>query len=105
LGENDGDSVSEIEVGRIREGLASGCLLRPHPNVALGSLVRVLKGVFQGAAGVVTEFRRQCKVVMTLSATKQCFSLEVDLADLEVIRRPAVGTTPGLNREVVLARV
>lgn len=84
LGDKARDTVAAFEIERIREGLATGCLLRPHPGVQLGSPVRVLRGVFAGANGVVTEFRQRCKVVMELSATGQGFSLELDLADIEV---------------------
>lgn len=95
LGESERDTLSEMEIARIREGLASGCILRPHPGLALGSAVRVLRGVFEGAEGVVTDLRRQCKVVMALSATRQLFSLEADLQDIEVLRRPAKLAGPG----------
>ena len=77
--------VSEKEIARIREGLASGCILRPYRGVALGTPVRVLRGVFEGAEGVVTDFCRPCKVVMALSATGQSFTLEVDFENLEVL--------------------
>ena len=90
LGEDARDTVSEAEIDRIREGLAAGCLLRPHRWVEVGSQVRVLRGVFEGSEGIVTDFRKQCKVVMALSATRQCFSLELDLADIELLRKPLV---------------
>lgn len=89
LGESERDMLSEIEIARIREGLATGCILRPHAGLALGSAVRVVRGVFAGAEGVVTDLRQQCKVVMALSATGQFFSLEVDFQDIEVLRQPA----------------
>jgi len=38
--------------------------------------------------GIVTEFRQQCKVIIALAATQQCFSLEVELDDIEVLRKP-----------------
>jgi transcription antitermination factor NusG len=88
LGDGAGDTVSAAEIKRIREGLASGCILRPHPAVSVGEVVRVLRGVFEGVEGIVTEFRHQCKVVIALAATRQCFSLEVDLDDIEVLRKP-----------------
>jgi len=93
IGEEGRDTVSAAEIARIREGLSTGCLLRPHPAVKLGTPVQVLRGVFQGAHGVVTEFRQQCKVVMALSGTGQTFSLELDLADIEV-RKPVLKTSP-----------
>jgi len=105
LGETERDTVSEVEIARIREGLASGCLLRPHPGIAMGSPVRVLRGVFEGAEGCVTDFRQQCKIVMALSATGQCFSLEVGLEDIEVLRRPMANEIPGRERQLALSRV
>ncbi len=88
LGSGVGETVSAAEIERIREGLASGCVLRPHPAVSIGELVRVHRGVFAGVEGIVTELRHQCKVIIALAATKQCFSLEVDLDDIEVLRKP-----------------
>lgn len=78
-------TVSSEEIDLIREGLASGCLLRPYFELPVGTSVRVRTGVFAGAEGVVTAIRQRCKVVMTLSAVSQCFSLEVDRDDVEVL--------------------
>ncbi len=91
LGDDDRETVSCIEIDRIRDGLKTGCLLRPHRHVSVGERVRVRSGVFEGAEGVVTEFRQQCKVILALSAVKQCFSLEVELKDLEVLPKPVAG--------------
>jgi transcription antitermination factor NusG len=87
LGSGIGETVSAEEIERIRAGLATGCILRPHPAVSVGEAVRVHRGVFEGVEGIVTELRHQCKVIIALAATKQCFSLEVDLDDLEVLRK------------------
>jgi hypothetical protein len=51
--------------------------------------VRVRGGFFAGVEGVVTELRRQCRVVLTLSAVNQSFSLEVDMNELTVLDKPA----------------
>ncbi len=103
VGDDVRDTVSAVEIGRIREGLAAGCRLRPHPGVSLGSPVRVLRGVFAGANGVVTEFRQRCKVVMSLSSTGQGFSLELDAADIEVYK-PVMKESIDRERQVPLAR-
>jgi transcription antitermination factor NusG len=105
LGETERDTVSEVEIARIRVGLADGCILRPHPGIALGSPVRVLRGVFEGAEGVVIDLRQQCKVVMSLSATRQYFSLEVGFEDIEVLHKPAMKQIPGHERQMALSRV
>jgi len=105
LGDAEHETVSAIEISRIREGLASGCLLRPHPHVDIGSPVRVLRGVFEGAEGIITDFRQQCKVVMALSATRQCFSLEVDLADIQALRKPANTHAPAMSQRLMSGRI
>lgn len=87
LGEEIGDMVSGEELDRIREGLAGGLHLRPHPTVSVGTRVRVRDGVFAGAEGLVTELRHQCKVVIALAAVRQCFSLEVELEALDVLNK------------------
>lgn len=94
LGDENWCLVSCAELDKIREGLASGLLLRPHPNVTVGTPVRVRVGVFEGAEGVITEFRKQCKVVIALAAIRQSFSLEVEYRDLELMKKPLNRTNP-----------
>lgn len=85
LDDSIGCAISCEEIERIREGLASGCLLRPYFDLPVGTPVRVRTGVFAGAEGVVTAIRQRCKVVMTFTAVSQCFSLEVERDDVEVL--------------------
>ena len=92
LGESRSDTVSSDEIERIREGLASGCLLRPHFELPVGTPVRVRRGAFAGTEGVVAELRQRCKVVMTLSCIRQCFSLEIDRNDIEIVRNNGVSS-------------
>lgn len=90
LGDSTSATVSYQEIDRIRDGLASSCLLRPYFELPVGTPVRVRRGVFEGAEGVVTELRQRCKVVMTLPAVKQCYSLEVDRSDIDILSKTAV---------------
>ena len=59
LGNGVGETVSTAEIERIREGLAGGYILRPHPAVSIGERVRVHRGVFEGVEGIVTELRHR----------------------------------------------
>jgi hypothetical protein len=88
LGDEDHEMVSSAEIDHIREGLATGLLLRPHPCLAVGTKVRVRDGVFGGVEGIVSEFRHQCRVVIALGGVRQCFSLEVEFSDLIVLKEP-----------------
>jgi transcription antitermination factor NusG len=96
LGDDERDMVSGEELDRIRDGLSGGLLLRPHPSLSVGTRVRVREGVFEGVEGVVTELRHQCRVIINLEAIRQCFSLEVELNDLQVLNKPPAAV-PGLK--------
>lgn len=93
LGDSKTGMVSCIEVDRIRDALASGCVLKSHSGISAGMRVRVCRGVFREVEGVVTELRRDCNVIIALSAVQQFFSLQVDLRDIEVLNR--IGDTAG----------
>ncbi len=97
LGDEEGNLVSSVELDKIRNGLASGLLLRPHPNVSVGASVRIRRGIFEGVKGVVTEFRQQCKVVIALAAVGQSFSLEIELGDIEILKKPVVQARLGAS--------
>jgi len=94
LGDDDRCLVSHAELERIREGLDTGCSLRPQSSVPIGTFVRIRSGVFEGVEGVVTDLRQQCKVVIALAAVSQCFSLEVELRDIEILNKPVAGLKP-----------
>jgi transcription antitermination factor NusG len=88
LGDQMWDLVEDEELEKIRAGLAKGLPLRPHPSIAVGTKVRIRNGVFEGVEGVVSELRQQCKVIITLAAVRQCFSVEAELGDLQVLSKP-----------------
>jgi transcription antitermination factor NusG len=92
IGDGRSDMVDGGEIERIRDGLARGCLIRPHPNVSVGTPVRVRHGVFEGVEGIVSDLRDRCKVIIALSAVRQSFSLELNLEEMEVLASPASAT-------------
>jgi len=94
LGNEERDMVSCAEIEKIREGLASRLLLRPHPCVTVGRRVRVLNGVFAGAEGIVTDFRQRCKVVIALEAVRKSFSLELEIGEIELLKAPIAHDEP-----------
>ena len=95
LGDDERNMVADEELSKIRNGLASGLPLRPHADIKVGTRVRVRDGVFAGVEGVVTELRKQCRVIITLAAVRQCFALEVGIDGLTILSKPAA--KPSLN--------
>jgi transcription antitermination factor NusG len=95
LGDDERNMVGDEELSKIRDGLASGLPLRPHSDICVGTRVRVRDGVFAGVEGVVTELRKQCRVIITLAAVRQCFALEVGIDGLIVLSKPPA--KPALN--------
>ena len=86
MGSEERDLVSHDEIEKIQKGLSGGLLLRPHSAITVGKHVRVLNGVFAGAEGMVRDLRHQhCCAILSLGNTSQCFSLEVNVDDLEVM--------------------
>lgn len=98
LGNPDTGIVTAEEISRIRQGLESGCILRPHSNVNVGTPVRLREGVFAGVEGIVTQLRQRCKVVISLSAVQQSFSLEADLREIEVLGNSISNANYNLDR-------
>ena len=78
----DGGTASAEEIERIRAGLDGGYVIRPHPDVVVGTRVRINSGFFAGAEGLVKKFSQYCKVVIALGTTQQRFSVETDLANI-----------------------
>jgi transcription antitermination factor NusG len=85
LGDEQRNLVTCAELDRIRVAIAEGLNLRPHRHLVAGMAVKVRSGIFQGVEGTVVELRQQCKVVIGLAAVRQCFSLEIDINDLEIL--------------------
>ncbi len=92
LGHKGGDIVESGEIERIRAALADGCVIRPHPAVPVGTQVRLRNGIFAGMEGKVVELRSNCKVIISMSAVNQCYSLETDIRSIEILDKKVVSS-------------
>jgi len=90
LGHKGGEIVESEEIERIRAALADGYVIRPHPAVPVGTRVRLCNGIFAGMEGVVVELRSNCKVIISMSAVNQCYSLETDIRSIEILDKKVV---------------
>jgi len=99
LGNEEGNTVEHVEIERIRTAISDGHVLRPSSPIWPGIRVRVINGVFTGTEGMVTELRSNCKVIISMAAVKQCYSLETNIGDLEILDRKVVRREDG--RELI----
>ena len=83
LGRDRAETIDHLEIERIRCALAAGNVLRAHAQVAEGTRVQVVRGVFEGRQGIVTQLSRSCSVVLRLTGVNEYFSLEVSIDDIK----------------------
>jgi transcription antitermination factor NusG len=94
LGKGGSDVVDAGEIERIRGALSSGYILRPHLALTVGTRVRIRGGIFAGTEGMVAELRNSCRVIISMSAVKQCYSLETDIRNIEILDKKAICVVP-----------
>ena len=85
VGNGPAASISCAEIEKIRAALVEGYPVQPHPRISVGMRVRICNGIFEGTEGLVTNLRQSCRGVLALSAVEQCFSLEAQIQDIEVL--------------------
>jgi transcription antitermination factor NusG len=84
-------ALPEAEVEGLRQRLAGGGRVEPHPYLRIGRRVRVTAGPMLGLEGIVTRRKDGCRIVFSLDLLKRSMAVEVDEAVLE----PISGARPG----------
>lgn len=81
------------EVENLRQRLARGAKVEPHPYLCVGRRVRVTAGPMQGLEGIVVRHKDRCRVVFSLDLLKRSVAVEVDQSVLEPLNpaKPASG--------------
>ena len=75
-------------VANLREGLQMN-KIEPHANVNVGEIVRIVRGAFAGAEGILERRKNDLRVVLRLEMLARSVSVEVDSSEIEGIRRAA----------------
>jgi len=76
-------ALPEREIEVLRNGLASGACIRPHPYLRVGRRVRVKYGPMAGTQGILARWKDKLRVVLSVEAIMRSVALEVDAADVE----------------------
>jgi transcription antitermination factor NusG len=77
--------ISETYIESLREGLRLH-KIEPHPYLVVGDRVRIINGPMTGLEGVLVRKKNDCRVVLTLELIMRSVAVEIDAADLELLR-------------------
>ena len=77
--------LPEAEIEGLRERLARGGSVEPHPYLRVGRRVRVCGGPMQGLEGIIVRRKDRCRVVFSLDLIMRSMAVEVDESDVEPV--------------------
>ena len=76
--------LSSDYITSLREGLLVN-KIEPHANVEVGEVVRITRGAFAGAEGILERRKNDLRVVLRLEMLARSVSVEVDASEIEGI--------------------
>ncbi len=86
-------ALPDEQVEALRAGLHGQLRVQPHPYLAVGRRVKVVRGPFQGGEGILVRKKGIFRVILSLELLKRSVAIEVDTADVEplpLLRKPEV---------------
>jgi transcription antitermination factor NusG len=88
--------IPECDIETINRIIHSQAQIAPHPFLKNGQRVRVRHGALEGVEGILTRFKNQHRVVITVEPLQKAFAIELDLAAVE----PLHTVEPGLFQPI-----
>jgi transcription antitermination factor NusG len=76
-------AIPEAEMDSLRALVNSSARYEPHPYLHSGDRVYVKYGPLAGIEGILTRFKNQYRVVLSVQLLQQSVAVEVDLAGIE----------------------
>lgn len=83
---NQPAALPEAEIEQLRDRLARGACLEPHPYLRVGCRVRVCRGPMAGLEGIVVRRKERFRVVFSLDLIMRSVAVEVDESDVEALQ-------------------
>lgn len=75
--------IPDTDVEAIGKMVQSPVRVAPHPYLRSGEWVRVRHGSLEGLEGILTRFKNQCRVVVTVEPLRKSVAVEVDVSAIE----------------------
>src|SRR5216684_4750758 len=86
-------ALPDQEIEAMRNGLQRQLRLEPHPYLTIGRRVRLKSGPLLGLEGILVRRKGLLRLVLSLDLIQRSVTVEVDSADVEVIRQAGPGST------------
>src|ERR1700676_1356267 len=82
---SESSAIPDGVVEDLRNAIESGLRVSPHAELSVGQNVRITTGPFHGRQGILVRTKDSLRVVVSIKAITQWFSVEVDSRDLQVL--------------------
>ena len=83
--------IDDSEISAIQRAVRSGLPAEPWMYLDVGERVRLEKGPLAGLEGILTEARKQCRVVVSLNLLKRSVAVEIDRSWIASVNQIAGG--------------
>lgn len=70
--------VEDSEIEAIQTMISSGLRTEPWPYLEIGQRVRIEGGALSGLEGILTSFKGNCRIVVSVSLLQRSVALEID---------------------------
>jgi len=86
--ENSGHAcpIPEVEIATLQQVCSSGARIEPHPFLKQGDTVRLTGGPLKGIEGILTQVKKEHRIVLSVDLLRRSIAVEVDLASVELIK-------------------
>lgn len=78
-------ALAEEEIEALKEGLAKGLHAEPHPYLTVGRRVLIKNGPLVGREGILSRWKGNWRVVLSLRLLQRSIAVDLDASDLEAI--------------------
>lgn len=90
--------IPAYEMAWMRRVTEYGVGVQPYAYPCAGDLVRICQGPLAGVTGVLTRFKNQYRVILTVELLQKALSIDVESTNVKLVGDPFVGEDSNLDR-------
>ena len=94
--------VDQSEIAAVQRMISSGCLAQPHPYLEVGQRVRIDQGALAGLEGILTSFKGNRRMIVSVTLLRRSVALEIDRASISPIQPVGAGVSRSLVQSDLL---